>query len=251
MGILNVFSLSEDEKKSFISRYEQFYYNEEQYSEDEGKLLGTVLKNKTEKSVEKYADEVLSGKGFDKRIFLWKAGRLTVEQAAHKDAESIRRVKVLNGRGHEIENAEDFIDGVIKEMEMLKGNDSFQVKYEKLLDISKQTQLKNVGAVYLITVLFFLSNKEYPIYDYYAHRAVKALYLDKIPSEVFVGAAPAKTELYKVVAMYNEYKFLLEQVFGYSSIERELDRALWVYGHANNQGEKWSLTGRCNRDNVI
>jgi hypothetical protein len=55
------------------------------------------------------------------------------------------------------------------------------------------------------------------------------------PKEVFVGAAPDKTELDKVLAMYKEYVFLLEQVFGYSNSERELDRALWVYGHADNQ----------------
>ena len=86
--------------------------------------------------------------------------------------------------------------------------------------------------MYLITVLYFKSNKKYPIYDYYAHRAVKALYLNKNPEEIFVGAAPDKNEIGKVLAMYKEYVFLLEQVFGYSDIGRDLDRALWVYGHA-------------------
>ncbi len=234
MGSLNVFSFSADEKESFISRYEQFYFNKESYGEDEKNLLGTVLKNKTEKIVEDYADKVLSHQVFDKRLFLWKAGRLTVEQAELEDEKLIHKIKVLNGRGHEIENAEAFIDAV-KEIELSKGNDGFKHNYKKILELSKQTNLKNVGAVYLITVLFFMSNKEYPIYDYFAHRAVKALYFGMKPKEVFVGAAPDKTELDKVLAMYKEYVFLLEQVFGYSNIERELDRALWVYGHADNQ----------------
>ena len=235
MEIVNVFSLSDEEKKAFINKYQQFYYKKESYSEDEKSLLGQVLKNKTEESVEEYADKVLSKElGIDKRIFLWKAGRLTPVQAAIKD---IQEIEVLNGRGCKIEKAKEFIDSVKadKEMDFSKGIAGFEQNYKKLLDLAKQTELKNVGAVYLISVLFFLSDKKYPIYDYFAHRAVKALFLGKAPVEIFVGGAPDKTEVDKVVAMYKEYVCLLEWVFGKSDIERELDRALWVYGHSTKQ----------------
>ena len=35
--------------------------------------------------------------------------------------------------------------------------------------------------------------------------------------------------------MYIEYCYLLEKVFGRKNIERDLDQALWVYGHATER----------------
>ena len=231
MGTLEVYSLTKTEKKSFIDTYEQFYFVEKEYTANEKELLGTILKNKSSYAVEEYADKVLDRSiPLDKRVFLWKAGRLTKEYSELKDADLISQIKVRNGRGHEIDNADEFIYE-IKNMTLVKGEDGFKENYKKFLEISKQVNLKNVGAVYLITILFFLSNKEYPIYDYFAHKAVKALYLDKKPNEIFVGEAPDKKELDKVIAMYGEYVYLLDQVFGYHNIERKLDRSLWVYGH--------------------
>ncbi|MCR5755723.1 MAG: hypothetical protein K6G30_13040 [Acetatifactor sp.] len=240
MKTLYRFSLLQNEKEAFVEKYEQLYFqNSNSYTVDEKILLGTVLQNKTEKSVEDYADEVLRKQVLDKRVFLWKAGRLTGKQAKLKDADSIPQNEIVNGRGHKIENAEEFINAVnCMELEKgKKGIDGFESNYAKILDIAKKKELKYVGTVYLITVLFFLSNKEYPIYDFFAHRAIKALYLGKKTVEVFVGAAPDKNELDKVFAMYKEYLFLLKQVFGEYSIERNLDRALWVYGHVNNEGQ--------------
>lgn len=229
MEIVNVFSLLDEEKKDFINKYQQFYYKKESYSEDEKSLLGQVLKNKTEECVEKYAEKVLDKElEIDERIFLWKAGRLTPELTELND---VQKIEVFNGRGREIKNAKKFIERV-KVMDFSNGIANFEQNYKVLLDLAKQTKLKNVGAVYLISVLFFLSDKKYPIYDYFAHRAVKALFLGKTPVEVFVGGAPDKSEVDKVVAMYKEYVCLLERVFGKSDIERALDRALWVYGHS-------------------
>ena len=235
MGTLDVFSLTDVQKKSFIDKYEQFYFVKEEYTENEKELLGTILKNKSSYAVEEYADNVLKKlMPLDKRVFLWKAGRLKEHEAIRKDANSISEVK--NGRGHKIENADEFISE-IKKMTLVKGKGSFKVNYNSLLKISEQIKLKNVGAVYLITILFFLSDKEYPIYDYFAHKAVKALYLNKKPHEVFVGAAPDKKEKDKVFAMYGEYIYLLDHVFGYHNIERELDRALWVFGHYREENK--------------
>lgn len=229
-----------DNKELFISEYEQFYYSDYNGEEikhskvDEKDLLGIIIKNKTEKEIENYAEKLLNGEvDLDTRVFLWKAGRLTKEDIKSED---IDQIKIVNGRGREIENAKSFIEEV-KEEKVFINIDDFETAYKKILEISSQTNLKYVGAVYLITVLYFLSKKEYPIYDYFAHRAVKALYLGKNPKTVFVGAAPDKTETSKVFAMYNEYKYLLKQVFGYCSIERELDRSLWVYGHATEPFE--------------
>ncbi len=239
MTYLDVFDISEDNKKKFINTYKDFYFEENEDKENEMKdkeneknvMGGVVIKHKTDKDVEKYADLVLNKKlPLDKRVFLWKAGRLTKEQA--NGEQNIEDSEIKNGRGNVIENASLFLRKVEEDFKW-KGN--FKDDYEELLYYSKDTQLKNVGAVYLITILFFLSNREYPIYDFFAHKAAKALFLGKNPDEVFVGSAPDKSEINKVKAMYEEYCYLLNNVFGYTNIERNLDRALWVYGHAKKE----------------
>ena len=188
----------------------------------------------TSDKVEEYAVNILDNKqSIDARIFLWKAGRLEKKDLGEEVDDGL---KIQNGRGFEINNAKKFIDTVKDDLKIVSDSkEDFQGYYEYLLNKSKESQLKNVGAVYLITVLFFLSKGTYPIYDYYAHRAVKALFLNKKPCEVFVGAAPDKAEKDKVIAMYIEYCYLLEKVFGRKNIERDLDQALWVYGHATER----------------
>ncbi len=55
------------------------------------------------------------------------------------------------------------------------------------------------------------------------------------PSEVFVGEAPDKTNIDEVIVMYNEYCYYLQEVFGRINIDRDVDRALWVYGHCKKK----------------
>lgn len=101
---------------------------------------------------------------------------------------------------------------------------------------------KNIGPVYIINALFFLTGGKAPIYDVFAHKAVKALLLNISPSEVYMGGNPDKHDIDNVTAMYLEYILLLKMIFkdevkikGKDDmfISRELDRALWVYGHSN------------------
>lgn len=91
---------------------------------------------------------------------------------------------------------------------------------------------KGLGTVYILTLLFFLSGGKHPIYDQFAHKAAKAIILNKSPNDIYVGPAPDKKETDKILSMYNEYRWLLSQIFGNSNIERKQDRALWVYGHS-------------------
>lgn len=87
----------------------------------------------------------------------------------------------------------------------------------------------------MITLIYFLSGGKYPIYDKFAHIAVKALYMNENPKDIFVGGAPGKGNMDQAIGMYKEYCWLLKQVFGKYDIDRELDRALWVYGHSKKK----------------
>ncbi len=83
-----------------------------------------------------------------------------------------------------------------------------------------------------------MTKGKYPVYDSFAHKALKALYMKKAPFEIFSGIAPGKYDVDKVINMYNEFLWLLNELFDTYTIDRKLDRALWVYGHAT---DKYSL----------
>lgn len=110
--------------------------------------------------------------------------------------------------------------------------DKFLEKMPKdLTSDGKEKRLPNFGTVYLINLIYFRSEGKFPIYDQFAHKAVKALFANASPANIYIGPAPDKEEQTKVVALYREYLWLLDKVFGRIKIERKLDQALWVYGH--------------------
>ena len=100
-------------------------------------------------------------------------------------------------------------------------------------------QFKGLGTVYIFTLLYFFSEGVFPIYDQFAHKAAKAIVLNKSPNDVFVGYPPNKIEIEKALSMYSEYRWLLSLIFGDScyenGISRDQDRALWVYGHSKKK----------------
>lgn len=104
--------------------------------------------------------------------------------------------------------------------------------------------INGLGPVYLITLLFFITRGRYPIYDRFAMAALLSLLANEkgynIPyddSIIRIASLPEKTEstdLYKL-KMYDNYIGLLYHFFGESWINnRDIDRALWVYGHFFN-----------------
>jgi len=100
-------------------------------------------------------------------------------------------------------------------------------------------QLEGFGNVYILTILFFLTQGKYPIYDKYAHIAGQAINQDLSPGS-FVD--------YKGLQKWGDYIHYMgllgpinkacHQQFGNSStfISRLEDRALWVYGHFFKSG---------------
>ena len=107
------------------------------------------------------------------------------------------------------------------------------------------------GTVYIINLIYFKSKGNWPIYDKYAHKALKAIYFGRRPYEIWIPGAPGKTIITKkngivankeVNCMYSEYLWLLDEIFGGHDYEtmhgRLIDRALWVYGHATEEYEE-------------
>lgn len=84
------------------------------------------------------------------------------------------------------------------------------------------------GLVYCLTLVYFFTQGQYPIYDKYAHIALHA-YQNNIP--------PNNRIVYNQIndwLDYNQYSNSLSNIFGNHNIPRNIDRSLWVYGHFFN-----------------
>ena len=184
----------------------------------------------TDKDIEDYVMGFFySSKKINEYVFAWKAGTLVKEDGKVKPRE--KNGEYLNGYGSTInkKNLREYLDCVSNEV---FSGDNFENIYRRLIELCPP---QNFGAVYIINLLFFKSGGKWPIYDKFVHKAAKALFMKKHPSQIYVGDAPNKRHIRDVVNMYSEYIWLLEILFCTKSIDRKTDRALWVYGHATDR----------------
>ena len=104
--------------------------------------------------------------------------------------------------------------------------------------------------MYAITLLYFQSQSEYPIYDKYAHIALlqlenpkhfcceESLITDKALNEKFHSGSVNAETIWK--EYLTNYVGTLKSLFDFETVyrkSRRLDRALWAYGHLFNDTE--------------
>lgn len=214
----------------FIRKYENLYFIPVSKKEKEQKL-GKVRLTGTERKVEECLfpnDRIEKCSNIEPLHIAWKAGRLTSDMLKKESV-----IPPLNGYGKSIDNLDMFLNKVNEKCSEIQSHieeDNKDAAIQVLIDCKNELSVKYLGSVYLLAILFFLSGGQYPVYDKYAHTAVKALYFEKEPKDIFVGEAEQKKDD-RIKGMYDEYCWFLEQVFGTHTITRNVDRALWVYGH--------------------
>lgn len=101
------------------------------------------------------------------------------------------------------------------------------LKSDKPQNIYKQMRkfFKTDVHVIPITIVFFLTKGKYPIYDRFAHKALVAI--DK-------GIKPRTHLKIKSITCWNDYLDFIkmgQRIFKVETISRDIDQALWVYGH--------------------
>lgn len=98
---------------------------------------------------------------------------------------------------------------------------------------------EGIGPVYAITLLYFITKGEYPIYDRFAHIALKQIEsgasFDNVIQDISLGHEfhAYSTKIEKIYNDYQEFYInCLTEIFGEEyQTNRDIDRALWVYGH--------------------
>lgn len=149
-------------------------------------------------------------------------------------------------RGNVIPNVEKLIDYIIRKTDdwnSLSFN-RFEDAEQFLWDVKYfllRNQIKYIGPVYLITLLYFVSKGKYPIYDQQAAKALKAINNVSIkPNDKVEILELPSVESPKFMDTYKKYieslESLCKDIYGedekkrYQN-DRDIDRALWVYGH--------------------
>lgn len=184
------------------------------------------------------------------RLLAWKIGKIKhrdTEEASEfryaKDWAEAERFNVRRyGKPFKLKEIAEYLVENIKELE--KESDSCpQDVLLTLRDEFARQEINGIGTVYLITLLYFISKGKYPIYDRFAMMALDAIVGEKSVKTcgmVKYHALPDKTsaEFSNVVKEHlDPYMCKLKDIFGESIFDKEnrtnrdIDRALWVYGH--------------------
>ena len=250
----------------FVSRYECLYYDPDscpdsykwqhygtkeglakKYSELKKSRLNISTLNKSNYHAEEEVMKYLNSSVFNKYALAWKAGKVDWEDNQLITTDSFENdshyIISRYGGGITKEAFKTYclkLDELKNSINQYVDEGNWKEAYRTVMEISPN----NIGPVYNINTLFFLTGGKAPIYDVFAHKAVKALLFDISPCETYLGGNPDKHEVDQVVAMYQEYMILLKMLFKdwfkYKQnndmfIPRRLDRALWVYGHSKQE----------------
>lgn len=229
-------------EEKFIKAYEQSYYL---HKKDCSFYIPRVSVNS--RIAEKRADELLANgieKGEDVAFILaWKIGGIDHEQTdkdkviKYKDEWSEGETLVVNGFYRfecDREIFSEFCDCIVKitnEYGETAEEASIAGALKKTINATETFKIK-LGAVYILTILYFITKGESPLFDSCAYKAAKAIFNGVKPVNIWYEN-PSNKELKTITTVINEYKWYLERLFGKSNIPRNYDRALWVYGHNN------------------
>lgn len=230
-----------DNALDFIDNYSKFYFDDVCCNDDRGKYGLPKCLQTTNRKVEKWiCEQYLEKKAFDEWALAWKFGRLEGVKYAPM---FVQGECYCDNYGNKVRIPEfqdyckslNSIDFKSQDLEFL---------YRSLSDIAPT----NIGPVYILTTMFFMTGGRIPIYDRFAHRAVRALLIDGIPNsdnvKRSIRSMSDKSCVNGVMNIYKDYIESLRIVFPNEVrrtgtvepfITRALDQALWVYGHANSR----------------
>ena len=218
----------------FVTKYGNSYYT------DQPRYIPRV--GQSSRAVEDTIDDLLKN-GIKKpenvvQILAWKLGKIKhLESEDHfvyaQDWKNAEQFEVYRyNQEFDIKTVAEYVVGNITRLEKEADTDP-----QKVICELRDLQIKGLGTVYLITLLYFISRGKYPIYDRFAMMAVQAICENKMPGDcVAISELPEKNS-HTFQTVFEDYMIpfikKLEDIFGAAYQEsRDIDRALWVYGHA-------------------
>jgi len=209
----------------FIKFYNRCYYIENSYI------------------VEAYFDELIE-KGIKEKsdifkILAWKTGKINQKESKvdnfvyYKGWEDDKSFSVKH-YGREI-NLKILIDYAFENQNELK-----KMKPQDIIGKFNNENVipEGIGTVYLVTLCYFITQAKYPIFDRFADIALKAVKKGMAPlNKIKASQLPDKSikGFNEKMKVYDDFCELIQNVEEEFNViyknSRDIDRALWVYGH--------------------
>lgn len=225
--------------KAFVEYYAPIYYLDNP-TELEGANHRPI--GKTNRAVENRIEEILKNGIQEEKdliqILAWKMGKIKQSEVQnemsfvyHSDWENAEtHPETIMRYGNPLQ-IEKLLAAVRSHLDQLK-----KAPLQEALNQLEKDSVRYIGTVYLITLLYFITGAEYPIYDQFAKKAVDAIKSGAKPGDKIVYVAlPSKDtkEFQTVGETLQSFKKDICEIFGYENYKasRDIDRALWVYGH--------------------
>lgn len=269
---------------SFLNDYETVYYYESGYiAEDRIEAilkngiqsrkeafdvlawkLGGINKNKTNANKGAIPNEIIKYNSdkwfFDKKIGREKRSQGTYRRGSidfyERGQDYLERFEGKGKIGEKLKELKDEFNANEKsdKTEEKKKLDADEIA-AKMLNLLAEGVPKGIGSVYLITLLYFLTQgKRYPIYDQFAHAALEVIFAER---EITLGSEINKNTIstdktsknfgknvingknsvyvkYMDLIKKFENEFDINYYANNESTNRKADRALWAYGHMFN-----------------
>lgn len=220
---------NEIEEKEFIQFYSNCYY--------------LSCSDVAEREIEEYLkkDGAIRSPMDVMKILEWKLGRIDHKKSqsngrtyyTHKDMMKCYETRTRSGDIH----AKPICDFISQNFDKLTS-----LSPEEILEKLRIQNIQNLGSVYLITLVSFITKGEYPIFDRFAQVAVSAIISGAKPG-AYIEEKALSDRKSNAKAIINRcdsiYVDSLKYVFGERYKQnRDIDRALWVYGHLFESDKK-------------
>lgn len=228
-------SFDEAVKDEFVRRYSKSYYLGEK------RIVPGVAQSSrfVEDEIDRLLREGIQTETDVIHILAWKLGKVK-----HADSEKARAFQYASDwadaesckakrYGKELD-LRAIASYIVARRDILEG--AAKEDPQETLGCLRNVGVDGLGSVYLVTLLYFISRGEYPIYDRFAAMALCAIENDVKPrGKVEYKELPDKNSKAFCSVMGTSvipYKERLEAIFGQGCCKnRDVDRALWVYGH--------------------
>lgn len=220
------------DKGSFVEKYADMYFEGDEGSFCPFPFLNQTTQEEENKTLKLFKKDYKWNCEDVFNILVWKTGSKKYEFSDDKIA--------LTPPGRSEIDITKLARMIVEQQDELRKtaeNCDFAKAFASILDVVTKSETKNIGTVYCITLLFFLSMGKVAIYDKQAHKSLIAIKNSVLPGKsVGYSTPPDKKEKKKVNKMYNEFYEMLIELFpdypdGNTECKRRIDRALWVYGH--------------------
>ena len=246
--------------REFVDGYCKYYYIPE---ENSGTKIGHYKDENCPKSIiqtpewiENNIMAIMEKDNWDPkdviRILAWKTGNIDFDKSKNNTIEykkgwdeKTESIKLRNQKRDDPTAFKKFAQNVISINKDYKNNMITEKEvWIKLVKSLEEKDVSGIGTVYLITFLYFITKGKCPIFDRFAMAALLSFKLNEnrlnvkpYCTKIVIKALPDKKsdrikELLDGENVYKEYCTLLKEYFGSSwESDRNIDKALWVYGH--------------------